>query len=132
MHSVVDETRMARNRAPALFAGTAVVVLGVVVNVVDFVQTRTMETPMPMAGFLGIAVWALNIPSMLTMKVEASTDWRVRSLDAGPLTSRHITLAVILIVAMIIDVMKPATLAFVAPGAAAEYHLAPRFVALWW
>lgn len=149
MHAVADETRTATIRTLTLVVGTAAVVLGVVIDVMDFVQMRTMEMSRPIAGFLGmdstmwlgmlfvlagfgIAVWALNVPSMLTMKIEASRDWRVRSLDAGPLTARHITLAGILIAAMIIDVMKPATLAFVAPGAAAEYHLSPRFVALWW
>lgn len=121
--------------------------LGVVIDVIDFIQMRTVG--MDMGGFAGMdgtmwlcmllvlaglagAVWGLEIPSMLTAKVETSKNWRVRSLDAGPLTLRHITLAAILVAAMIIDVMKPATLAFVAPGAAAEYHLSPRFVALWW
>lgn len=140
---------MAAWQAAALVVGTVVVALGVAIDVVDFVQMRTMGMAGPMDGPAGMdgtmwagmvlvlsglaaATWGLDIPSMLTTRIETSTTWRVRSLDAGPLTPRHVTLASILIVAMVIDVMKPATLAFVAPGAAAEYHLAPSFVALWW
>jgi putative MFS transporter len=140
---------MAARRAVALVAGTVVVVLGVVVDLIDFVRMRAMGMTGPMDGFagmdgtmwlgmllvlagLGAAALGLGIPSALTARTETSKNWRVRSLDAGPLTMRHVALAGILILAVIIDVMKPATLAFVSPGAAAEYHLPPRLVALWW
>ena len=150
MHALADETRMAIRRTGALVAGTVVVVLAVVIDVIDFRQMQTMDRAgMDMGGFAGMdgamwlgmlllvaglacAAWGLNIPATLTARVETSKNWRVRSLDAGPLTARHTVLAAVLVTAMIIDVMKPATLAFVAPGAAAEYHLSPRFVALWW
>lgn len=149
MPTAAGAVRIATGKTAALVLGTVVVALGVVIDIVDFVQMRTMGMRGPTNGPAGMdatmwagmllvlsglaaAAWGLDIPSMLTTRIETSTNWRVRSLDAGPLTSRHVALAGVLIVAMVIDVMKPATLAFVAPGAAAEYHLAPRFVALWW
>lgn len=150
MRAVVDETvSRASGRPAALVAATLAVVSGVVIDVIDYVSMRTSGMTASMDGVFGMswttwlgmivaaaglvaAGWSLGIPSMLTARVEPSMGWRVRSLDAGPLTYRHVALAGILIVAMIIDVMKPATLAFVAPGAAAEYHMSPRFVALWW
>jgi MFS transporter, putative metabolite:H+ symporter len=147
MHAVVEGGWTVKRRTAALVAGTVVVVLSVVIDVVDFVQMRasgmSMTGPagMDAAMWLGMllalsglaaAVWGLDMPSMLTARTDTSRTWRVHSLDTGPLTPRHVGLAAILVVAMIIDVMKPATLAFVAPGAAAEYHLSPAFVALWW
>lgn len=147
MHEITGVHRPAAWRRAALVAGTAIVVVGVVIDIVDFLQMRamgmTMDGPAGMDGTmwtgmlllvagLGAAAWGMSMPSMLTARLETSKSWRVRSLDSGPLTGRHLALAGILIVAVVIDVMKPATLAFVAPGAAAEYHLPPRFVALWW
>lgn len=48
---------------------------------------------------------------------------RVSALDTTPLRTSHVLLLLVLIAAVTIDVMKPITLAFVAPGAAAEYGL---------
>lgn len=149
VQTITDERHLAAWRRGAVIAGTAVVVLGVVIDIVDFLQMRAMGMTGPEDGpggmdgamwtgmlllVVGLAAtaWGLNMPAMLTARIETSKRWRVRSLDSGPLTARHLALAGILVVATVIDVMKPATLAFVAPGAAAEYHLSPRLVALWW
>ncbi|MFZ2237196.1 MAG: MFS transporter, partial [Dokdonella sp.] len=43
--------------------------------------------------------------------------------DSAPLNRAHWTLFVVLIVALSIDVMKPATLGFVMPGMTAEYSI---------
>ncbi|WP_225850073.1 MFS transporter [Streptomyces sp. HPF1205] len=48
---------------------------------------------------------------------------RVRALDDTPLRGQHVALLVAMAIAVTIDVMKPTTLAFVAPGVAAEYGL---------
>ncbi|HEX3542481.1 MAG TPA: MFS transporter [Acidimicrobiales bacterium] len=48
---------------------------------------------------------------------------RVRALDDAPITAAHVGLIIVMALAITIDVMKPTTLAFVAPGAAAEYGL---------
>jgi putative MFS transporter len=48
---------------------------------------------------------------------------RVTTLDDAPIRPQHVGLVVVLAFAVIIDVMKPTTLAFVAPGVAAEYGL---------
>ena len=48
---------------------------------------------------------------------------RLRGLDDAPLRWRHVALLLVISTAIIIDSMKPATLAFVAPGMAAEYGL---------
>jgi len=48
---------------------------------------------------------------------------RVTALDDAPITRAHVGLILVMAAAITIDVMKPTTLAFVAPGAAAEYGL---------
>ncbi|GAA3440108.1 MFS transporter [Kutzneria kofuensis] len=48
---------------------------------------------------------------------------RVRALDDAPVRFQHVALLVVMALAVTIDVMKPTTLAFVAPGVAAEYGL---------
>jgi MFS transporter, putative metabolite:H+ symporter len=48
---------------------------------------------------------------------------KVRALDAAPIRRSHVLLLLVLAAAVTIDVMKPVSLAFVAPGAAIEYGL---------
>lgn len=48
---------------------------------------------------------------------------RVRALDDAPIRGPHIALILAMALAVTIDVMKPTSLAFVAPGMAAEYGL---------
>lgn len=52
------------------------------------------------------------------------------SADNAPLTRAHGTLFMVLIVALIVDIMKPATLGFVIPGMADEYSIT-RQTASW-
>ncbi|MFG3496398.1 MFS transporter [Streptomyces sp. NPDC047928] len=49
---------------------------------------------------------------------------RVGAMDDAPLRPAHVGLLLVLSLAVTIDVMKPMTLSFVAPGVAAEYGLA--------
>jgi len=48
---------------------------------------------------------------------------RVRALDDAPIQRQHVALLVVMAIAITIDVMKPTTLSFVAPGVAKEYGL---------
>jgi MFS transporter, putative metabolite:H+ symporter len=48
---------------------------------------------------------------------------RVSALDDAPIRLPHIALLAVMAIAITIDVMKPTTLAFVAPGVAKEYGL---------
>jgi putative MFS transporter len=48
---------------------------------------------------------------------------RVRALDDAPIRFQHVALLVVMALAVTIDVMKPTTLSFVAPGVAVEYGL---------
>jgi putative MFS transporter len=48
---------------------------------------------------------------------------KVRAMDDAKLSWQHVALILVMAAAITIDVMKPTTLAFIAPGAAAEYGL---------
>ncbi|MFE3774743.1 MFS transporter [Streptomyces sp. NPDC057579] len=48
---------------------------------------------------------------------------QVRAMDDAPIRPAHIALVIVLVIAVTIDVMKPTSLAFVAPGFAEEYGL---------
>lgn len=47
----------------------------------------------------------------------------VTALDDAPLRPQHVAMLLVVSIAIVIDVMKPAALAFVAPGMAKEYGL---------
>lgn len=48
---------------------------------------------------------------------------RVNALDDAPIRPQHVALLIVMALAVTIDIMKPTTLAFVAPGVAKEYGL---------
>jgi putative MFS transporter len=52
------------------------------------------------------------------------------SADNAPLTRAHATLFLVLIVALVVDIMKPATLGFVIPGMADEYNITRQAASL--
>ncbi len=63
------------------------------------------------------------IPRFVDVTQGAASRIRVRTLDDASITRTHVGLILVMAAAITIDVMKPITLAFVAPGAAAEYGL---------
>jgi putative MFS transporter len=74
-----------------------------------------------LAGF-GLAVYAL-VPAGRPPAQDAAMRVRFATLDDAPITRQHVILLVVLALAVTIDVMKPVTLGFVAPGVAREYGL---------
>jgi putative MFS transporter len=71
---------------------------------------------------LGMALYGL-IPRGAADIQRRSSRFRVRALDDAPLGRAHVALLVVMAFALTIDVMKPTTLSFVAPGVAKEYGL---------
>ncbi|MEU6994488.1 MFS transporter [Streptomyces sp. NPDC046465] len=63
------------------------------------------------------------LPPRGTQIRNSARSLRVSAIDDAPIRGQHIALLVVLAIAITIDVMKPATLAFVAPGFAQEYGL---------
>lgn len=84
---------------------------------------RTMTFGMVLIA-LGTAMTAYGLFPRLSQVTQGVTSRiRVTALDDAPITRSHIGLILVMAIAVTIDVMKPTTLAFVAPGAALEYGL---------
>ncbi len=75
-------------------------------------------------AMVGIAASAYGlIPRLSEVSRGYVSRIRVRALDDAPIRPAHVGLLLVMAAAITIDVMKPTTLAFVAPGMAAEYGL---------
>jgi putative MFS transporter len=83
--------------------------------------TRTMVVGM-IAMAVGIGITAYSLYHR-RHPASAQGAFRISALDETPLRWAHITLLLVMSAAITIDVMKVTTLAFIAPGAAAEYGL---------
>lgn len=120
----------------AFWAGTAAIVLGVILHLPMYVQARDMGyrlAGMSVDAFMivgmvlivvGLAatIWAL-IPRDDGSTLASDVHIRVRALDDVPISPAHVTLMLVMALAVTIDVMKPATLSFVLPGMTHEYGL---------
>jgi putative MFS transporter len=74
--------------------------------------------------FVGIGLTGYGLfPRFADVTQGAVSRIKVKALDDATMTRAHLGLILVMAAAITIDVMKPTTLAFVAPGAAAEYGL---------
>jgi MFS transporter, putative metabolite:H+ symporter len=123
------------HRPVAFWLGTSAITAGVLMHLPDFLSMSGMGyrmAGMPMspimiagmwlvvAGML-LATWGL-LPPRSTAHGPRS-GYRVHAIDDATLTGAHWGLLFVLGVALVIDVMKPATLGFVIPGMVAEYGI---------
>ncbi len=91
--------------SPQMWLGMALIVLGLVVAALGFLPPRHLQ------------------PSQLRYRIEA--------MDERRLSWPDVRMLLVLVFALVIDVMKPATIGFVIPGGKAEYHLSTLQVGLW-
>lgn len=134
-------------RHPAAFrVGTAAVGAGVLAHLPDFARASGMGyrmVGMPMSGLmlagmllivagLGLAVYGLGVfgGARGVHGGRPAVGVHTRALDGATLTRRHWGLLFVLGVALVVDVMKPATLGFVVPGMRAEYGIPTDRVAV--
>jgi putative MFS transporter len=73
-------------------------------------------------GGCGIAAYGL-LPRNIAAQRAASEDIVVTPPEDAPLGRAHWGLMSVLVIALIIDIMKPATLGFTLPGMMTEYHV---------
>ena len=120
----------------AFVLGVIAVTTGVLLHMPMFLMGRTMHFRlygMPMGaemyfgmaaiiGGVGIAAYGL-LPRNISRQIAASQEIVVSPPEDAPLTPAHWRLMAVLIVALIIDVMKPATLGFTIPGMVGEYEV---------
>ncbi|NUR13137.1 MAG: MFS transporter [Bradyrhizobium sp.] len=80
---------------------------------------------------LGVAVAAYGLlPKNISQQLAASQDIVVTPPEDAPLSRAHWALMAVLVIALIIDVMKPASLGFTIPGMVSEYQVAKSSASL--
>ncbi|MGJ7916704.1 MFS transporter [Massilia sp. LXY-6] len=125
----------------AFWSGTLALVAGVLAHIPMFVCAShmgyrmagmPMDAPM-LAGMalipLGLALAAYGLmPHFRRLRTGGSGDDArlFAAADGIPLNRHHWSLVLVLVVALTIDVMKPATLGFVMPGMTGEYGLSKQ------
>lgn len=124
----------ARRHPFAFWTGVALVITGVILHLPMYIESAEMHYHMAgmkmdaaMLGGMGLIVLgsALSAWGLVPRRADhASTALlRVRAIDDARIGGTHVCLLLVLAIAVTIDVMKPTTLAFVAPGVAHEYGL---------
>jgi putative MFS transporter len=132
-----------RTKGAAFAAGSFAITLGVVLHLPMFWMGRhdgfrmvgmAMDSGM-IAGMglivagVALAAWGL-LPRNVAAQVEASRRISVAAPEDAQLSPAHWTLMGVLVVALIIDIMKPASLGFIMPGMTAEYGQTPQQASL--
>jgi putative MFS transporter len=114
--------------------GSILVAIGTLLHWPDFLSASAMHyrmVGMPMSPSMltgmalillgsGLATYGLIRPRT---EIDRTLAVSVRALDGRRLTGTDVRLLAILSIALVIDVMKPATLGFVIPGVSAEYGI---------
>jgi MFS transporter, putative metabolite:H+ symporter len=133
----------ADRRSPSAFwLGSAFVVMGVLLHLPMFLMARAMHyrlAGMPMgAGMLwgmafilgGAAAAAYGLQPKKAVGTGMTAHERIVAPEDAPLTVWHWGAGAALAVALVIDIMKPASLGFVTPGMQVEYGIGLEKVAI--
>ncbi|HSC65823.1 MAG TPA: MFS transporter [Caldimonas sp.] len=131
-----------RRHLAAFVAGCLAVTVGVVLHVPMYWMGRdtgfrladmAMDAEMLWGMVLIVAGLVIAgyglLPRKLGMHAPADPAVAVSAPEDAPLGAAHWRLMVVLTIALVIDVMKPASLGFVVPGMQAEYAVSPATVA---
>jgi putative MFS transporter len=137
------ESRATVYHQTAFWLGTLFIVTGVCFHLPDFIAARPMHycmVCMPMSKLMlwgmaliltGIPMAAYGLFPVRTGKpVNLTGDYQLHYLDDARLSWAHWRLLIVLVIALIVDVMKPATLGFVLPGMMQEYHVTKSVASL--
>lgn len=133
----------------AFWLGSLAVVVGVCLHLPMFVHAAPMGyrmAGMPMDSLMAtgmilivfgtlVAGYGLMPPGSLAWNGKERTkgpspNLHVRAMDDARLSPAHVKMLAVLAVALVVDVMKPATLGFIVPGAAEEHGLPKSTVAI--
>ena len=131
-------------RGPWAFAlGVVAVTIGVLMHIPMFMMGRSMgyrlygmpmESDMVVGMVLivaGVAVAAYGLlPRNVAQQIAASREVVVSPPEDAPLSAAHWRLMTVLVIALVIDVMKPASLGFTIPGMIDEYSAGKAVVSL--
>lgn len=121
----------------AFWFGTLYILAGFALHLPDYFSQRGNGfalSGLPMSHLMhfgmvliviGIALTAYGLFPVHTGARDASRDFQLHSLDDATLNRKHWQLITVMGIALVVDVMKPATLGFVVPGMRHEYGIGP-------
>ena len=127
----------------AFVLGCIAVTIGVLMHLPMFLMGRTMHYrlagmamgwDMVLGMFLivagvGVAAYGL-LPRDIARQRAVSESIEISAPEDAPLSAAHWRLMLVLVIALIIDVMKPASLGFTVPGMVSEYGVPKATVSL--
>ena len=128
-------------RAPIFWGACAAIAAGVLLHLPMLAMAHRMGNhlvgmPMDPEMWVGMALIVLGVPAAIYGALpprraphgsQARTNYEAP--DSTPFNRWHAGVIAILMIALVIDVMKPATLGFVLPGMASEYGISKATVA---
>jgi len=130
----MDTKNRITRHAWAFWFGIIYIFAGVACHMPDYLKLRGHShlaglplTNMMLFGMFlilaGIATSAYGLFQVRDQAKDASAAYQLHSIDDAKLNWKHYGLVVVLGVALVVDVMKPATLSFALPGMRAEYGI---------
>jgi MFS transporter, putative metabolite:H+ symporter len=126
----------------AFWFGILYILAGVCCHLPDYVSRRAEHfhlSGLPMSNMMcfgmflivaGIALTAYGLFPVRENTKDATADYQLHSMDNARLSLAHWLLVIVMGVALVVDVMKPATLGFVLPGMRREYAISVKESAL--
>ncbi len=139
----IKSTLSDRQAVWAFVLGCVAVTAGVCAHLPMFVMAQSMHyrlagMPMDRTMIVGMALIVLGalvagyglLPRNLAAQRAAAADIVIAAPEDAPLGPAHWGLMAVLVVALVIDVMKPASLGFTVPGMISEYGVPKRTVSL--
>jgi putative MFS transporter len=129
-----------RRNTLIFWCGCALVTAGVLAHLPMFLMGRATHymlagMPMGLGMLLGMAAIIVGVGAAAygllpaTPRADPVTLDVTASLENARLGAAHWRVAVLLAIALVIDIMKPASLGFVTPGMKSEYHIGAAAVA---
>jgi len=135
MATALRQDSIIGERAPIFWGACAAIAIGVILHLPMLAMAHSMGNhlygmPMDPSMWLGMALIILGVPTAIYGALpkhraphgsHAGTSYEAP--DSTPLNRWHAAVLFVLILGLVIDVMKPATLGFVLPGLAKEYGI---------
>jgi putative MFS transporter len=134
-------TSIVGERAPIFWGACLAISIGVLLHLPMLAMAHSMHNrlvgmPMDIGMWGGMVLIVLGVPAAIYGALPkrhtrhgANAGTNYEAPDSTPLGRWHAGVLLVLIVGLVIDVMKPATLGFVLPGMSAEYGISKSTVA---
>jgi putative MFS transporter len=126
----------------AFWFGVIYILAGVSCHLPDYISHRGQHfhlSGLPMSNMMlfgmflilaGIVSTTYGLFPVRDQAKDASAEYELQSMDNARLSPAHWLLVIVLGIALVVDVMKPATLGFVLPGIRSEYGISVKEAAL--